>query len=309
MNSGAFAQSSLDAYASTFDDSESISGVTPPDLLATASASFSGEENVPGSLSTNFINANASTESAYGLGSVSAYTSNFLTPEGSQFISAGSTSVSTATMLDELTFSWKDGFDSSQPINVQFIQEVVLPENDPQNSGFVFDAGTSFQLQSSMRITPVSGSVNPSFNQVNINQSHLAFTPGVRSDDFVVTVSHNATTRLVASLHLSLGGFVRANSDDPSNDIMSNEIGLTSFYRVTAIVPEGVCVESNSLHVYTPTECIADLNNDGLLDFFDVSQFLTLFQAADLAVDFNNDGELNFFDVSAFLTAFQAGCP
>ena len=141
MNSGAFAQTSLDANATTFGDSDSMSGVTPPDLLATASASFSGEENVPGSLSTNFINANASTESAYGLGSVSAYTSNFLTPEGSQFISAGSTSVSTATMLDEITFSWKDGFDSSQPINVQFIQEVVLPENDPQNSGFVSTRG------------------------------------------------------------------------------------------------------------------------------------------------------------------------
>jgi len=28
-----------------------------------------------------------------------------------------------------------------------------------------------------------------------------------------------------------------------------------------------------------------------------------------LAADINGDGNLNFFDVSAFLTAFNAGCP
>lgn len=55
--------------------------------------------------------------------------------------------------------------------------------------------------------------------------------------------------------------------------------------------------------------CPADLNGDGDLDFFDVSAFLTAFNAMDTSADFNSDGNFDFFDVSAFLTAFNAGCP
>ena len=55
--------------------------------------------------------------------------------------------------------------------------------------------------------------------------------------------------------------------------------------------------------------CSPDLNGDGLLDFFDVSAFLTLYLDGDPDADLNNDGELNFFDVTAFIQAFNAGCP
>ncbi|PCI08369.1 hypothetical protein COB72_08465 [bacterium] len=53
----------------------------------------------------------------------------------------------------------------------------------------------------------------------------------------------------------------------------------------------------------------ADLNNDGVLNFFDISVFLQAFGAMDLVADFNNDGVLNFFDISAFLIVFGEGCP
>ncbi len=56
-------------------------------------------------------------------------------------------------------------------------------------------------------------------------------------------------------------------------------------------------------------ECRADINGDGVLNFFDVSAFAGLFAAEDPAADFNNDGVFNFFDFSAFLNAFNAGCP
>ncbi|MBO6740428.1 MAG: hypothetical protein JJ916_11265 [Phycisphaerales bacterium] len=55
--------------------------------------------------------------------------------------------------------------------------------------------------------------------------------------------------------------------------------------------------------------CPADLNNDGMLNFFDVSAFLTAYNAMDPAADFTNDGMFNFFDVSAFLQAYNMGCP
>jgi len=57
------------------------------------------------------------------------------------------------------------------------------------------------------------------------------------------------------------------------------------------------------------TPCAADLNEDGELNFFDVSAFLSAFTAGDLAADFTGDGKFNFFDVSAFLAAFTDGCP
>ena len=55
--------------------------------------------------------------------------------------------------------------------------------------------------------------------------------------------------------------------------------------------------------------CPADLNNDGLLDFFDLQAFLNAFSANDPLADFINDGLFDFFDVQAFLNAFSAGCP
>ena len=52
--------------------------------------------------------------------------------------------------------------------------------------------------------------------------------------------------------------------------------------------------------------CPADLNGDGMLNFFDVSLFL---QGYNTGADYNGDGSTNFFDVSAFLTDYNAGCP
>lgn len=54
--------------------------------------------------------------------------------------------------------------------------------------------------------------------------------------------------------------------------------------------------------------CAADLNDDGVLNFFDVQQFLALFSAHDSRADFVADGQFNFFDVQAFLAAFSAAC-
>ena len=63
------------------------------------------------------------------------------------------------------------------------------------------------------------------------------------------------------------------------------------------------------LSITTNTPCPADLTADGVLDFFDVSAFLTAFGNQDPVADFQPDGSFDFFDVSAFLAAFSAGCP
>jgi len=54
--------------------------------------------------------------------------------------------------------------------------------------------------------------------------------------------------------------------------------------------------------------CEADFTGDGLLNFFDVTEFLSLFQSQDPQADLNGDGNFNFFDVSAFLAVFAQSC-
>ncbi len=77
-------------------------------------------------------------------------------------------------------------------------------------------------------------------------------------------------------------------------------------------VPESVGVDASLGMVIVANgtaSCAADINGDGQLNFFDVSNFLSAFGAMDSAADFTNDGLFNFFDVSAFLAAFAVGCP
>lgn len=55
--------------------------------------------------------------------------------------------------------------------------------------------------------------------------------------------------------------------------------------------------------------CVADLNGDGVLDFFDASIFIDAYSGGDLSVDFDGNGVLDYFDVSVFINSFAAGCP
>jgi lysyl endopeptidase len=52
--------------------------------------------------------------------------------------------------------------------------------------------------------------------------------------------------------------------------------------------------------------CPPDLNNDGELNFFDVSALLVGYQQG---ADYNGDGATNYFDISAFYQDFIYGCP
>ncbi len=55
--------------------------------------------------------------------------------------------------------------------------------------------------------------------------------------------------------------------------------------------------------------CTADFNNDGSLNFFDITAFIEAFTDRDPITDLNADGRFNFFDISTFLTLYTQGCP
>jgi len=54
--------------------------------------------------------------------------------------------------------------------------------------------------------------------------------------------------------------------------------------------------------------CLADMNADGALNFFDISTWINSFNGGDLNADFTGDGVFDFFDASAFLNAYVQGC-
>lgn len=74
--------------------------------------------------------------------------------------------------------------------------------------------------------------------------------------------------------------------------------GLGQIYRVI--------YESD--RVYVVLTCDADLTGDNVLDFFDISAFLSFFGGGDTRADINLDGSFDFFDLSLFLQIFTGSC-
>ncbi len=54
--------------------------------------------------------------------------------------------------------------------------------------------------------------------------------------------------------------------------------------------------------------CPADINGDGVVDIFDMMEFLGWYSTGDMRADWNSDGELNILDLLAYLNDFAAGC-
>ncbi len=81
--------------------------------------------------------------------------------------------------------------------------------------------------------------------------------------------------------------------------------GALDIVTVSGAFTRGVMTMSYGI----PAACPADLNANGMLNFFDLARFVALYQQQDAAADVNGDGLFNFFDFSAYLAAFNAGCP
>lgn len=100
-----------------------------------------------------------------------------------------------------------------------------------------------------------------------------------------------------------------------TSTIVSASQGITGRFD-TIIAPPPTDTRLGIRAVYLTNEirlgafCKADFNADGLLNFFDISQFITEYNAgnpeADIAAPF---GILNFFDIAAYIARYNTGCP
>lgn len=81
------------------------------------------------------------------------------------------------------------------------------------------------------------------------------------------------------------------------------------YWRIDTVNSAGTTT-GTTWNFRTAANCQADFNNDGMLNFFDLSAYLAAYNAhnssADLASPF---GVFNFFDVAAYLNLYNAGCP
>ena len=175
---------------------------------------------------------------------------------------------------------------------------------DRSGSAYLFDTSTGQQIT---KILPSDGAAGNRFGRSVAISGTTAVVGAFQSND-------NGTDSGSAYLFDTTTGQQIGKllpSDGAMADWFGHSVAISS---TTAVVgAEGYDdngTDSGSAYTFTaPSDCPADLNGDGVLDFSDVQQFLNWYAAGDLRADFIQDGTLDFFDVQAFLNAYAAGCP
>ena len=185
---------------------------------------------------------------------------------------------------------------------------------NPGNGSFAPDADQGTLLIDLGTITQGSGDATEVFTLFNIAQGGSFAAPidvelisGV-GDTTPLSTDFSAVTDLSSTGQAPF----TATLDDASSGSY-NASYTFRVYQSRGMFPGNIVVEDLTLDLTGVVESrcgIADLAPPfGVLNFFDVSAFLTGFGGMDPVADLNGDGAFNFFDVSAFLTAYGAGCP
>ena len=157
--------------------------------------------------------------------------------------------------------------------------------------------------------------------------SKITASDATEFDQFGSSVALSDTTLVVGARWSENSGAAYLYSLDTEEEfanLMTNEIVWVDNFAYAVAIENNTVVasapdnanggESESAYVFTVPQapqslCIADLTGDGVLNFFDVSAFLSAFASNDPIADFTGDNTWNFFDVSAFLSSFANGCP
>jgi hypothetical protein len=130
------------------------------------------------------------------------------------------------------------------------------------------------------------------------------------ADRLTSTSSFHADGTLVVNL---VDGFSPASYWTAT--VVTAAQGVTgSFAHIMAPAPADPRLQIRARYLSTEIRvgafCKADTNADGLLNFFDVSDFLALYNAQDPAADIAAPfGVINFFDIAAYIQSYNQGCP
>ncbi len=171
-------------------------------------------------------------------------------------------------------------------INGELIMNGII---DPDGPSRLFTTDSITLTDNSEMIFDLGGDLEPNFDRFSVR--------GGQS----IALNGTATVNLEVGYSPSFGD---------TWDVIDGATTGTFDEVVTGIAPPGqvyrVIYEPD--RVYVILTCDADLTGDGVINFFDVSEFLSFYSAQDVRGDLNNDGVFNFFDVSVFLQLFGQGC-
>lgn len=100
-------------------------------------------------------------------------------------------------------------------------------------------------------------------------------------------------------------GMTTSNQPFPVSTFPSSVVITSSFASDHRPVLADLILPAAEISCPAPPDYV----DDEILNFFDVSAFLALYNSQDPAADLDGSGTLNFFDVSEFLALYGAGCP
>ena len=175
---------------------------------------------------------------------------------------------------------------------------------------YLFDAATGTQI---LKLFPDKGAPSDHFG-TSVDLGTFKGTPivAVGATNFTDTISTGPNKAYVFDIATGEQLWMLLPYEPAQADAFGGSIATESgFIVVGASRDDANAIGSGSAYrfnINTPP-CFPDLNDDGILNFFDISAFLNAYLAQDPIADFTGDGFFNFIDISAFLSSFNAGCP
>lgn len=193
--------------------------------------------------------------------------------------------------------------------NTKVYEALLGPDQDVSDltgvpAGPGFHIAISNKRYKDNRIPP-RGFTNANFETVQADPVAYTYNDGDYWDDTQFTIPAEATKATVRVYYQSTSKeYVEFLRDENVTDTRGQEI-----YDQWVITGMSPIVEMDVDTLEFAGSCPADLTGDGMLNFIDISAFLSAFGVQDPVADFTGDGMFNFFDISAFLVEFSAGCP
>jgi hypothetical protein len=157
---------------------------------------------------------------------------------------------------------------------------------------------------------PPRGFTNAGFDSVQAAPVGAVYADGQYWDDTVYPVPANAARAEVRVFYQTASKeYIEFLRDENTTNTAGQVL-----YDQWELLGKSPPVEMDFAEIAFAASCPADLNPpgnpDGVLNFFDISVFLALYNNQDPAADFAAPfGTLNFFDIAAFIAAYNAGCP
>ena len=194
-------------------------------------------------------------------------------------------------------------FDISDPVSPEFISElegVTFPTDTWYAPSQIVVVGDRYFVSGEGRVREIRVGDGGELELVGEHGALQGFSTGFDIEGDLLLMSDSG------------GGHVYRFGDDGTSAYLESftsdrgwDLELRGGYVYSTSGGEGVVVYDLSTRCET---CSADLNGDGVLNYFDAAALMAAYLEGDVIADLNGDGSIDFLDVSAFLESYGDGC-